>query len=219
VPLESTEISSASVTNHTVKLFGSYSNKVNVSYSNTSGEALFGFINPLNIETAKVLGLHIYGDLSGNEIWLKLSIPGGVQYVKLCDLNFFGWEFRELNLNNLGLTNYSLTGLKIIRKSGVLSASNEVLIDNMLLYNTPILSVNKLYSDLVKVYPNPVSDKLTVKVKDVENPLLQLYSINGMLMKEISGNELNVSNIDAGTYILKVKFDKASLSYPVIIVR
>ena len=40
-----------------------------------------------------------------------------------------------------------------------------------------------------------------------------------MLIKEINGNELNVSNINTGTYILKVKFDKASLSFPVIIVR
>ena len=220
VPSESTEISSASVTNHTVKLFGSYSNKLNVSYSGSDSEALFGLLKPLDVESGKVIGLHIYGDLSGNEIWLQFRIPGGVQYQKLCDLNFFGWEYREVKTNVFQpLMTTSLTGIKIVRKSGVLSASNEIFLDNMLLYNTPILSVNKLHEGMIKIYPNPVSDKLTVKVKDVENPLLQLYSINGMLMKEISGNELNVSNINTGTYILKVKFDKASLSFPVIIVR
>ena len=220
VPTESTEISSASVTNHSVKLFGSYSNKLNVSYSGSDSEALFGLSKPLDVESGKVIGLHIYGDLSGNEIWLQFRIPGGVQYQKLCDLNFFGWEYREVKTNVFQpLMTTSLTGIKIVRKSGVLSASNEIFLDNMLLYNTPILSVNKLHEGKVKIYPNPVSDKLTVKVKDVDNPLLQLYSINGMLMKEINGNELNVSNINTGTYILKVKFDKASLSFPVIIVR
>jgi hypothetical protein len=89
----------------------------------------------------------------------------------------------------------------------------------MLIYNTSILSTNKLYGDVVKVYPNPVSDFIHVTVKNNMNPLLQLYSISGVLIKEIRTNKLNVSDIATGTYILKVKLSNANLSYPIFIVR
>ena len=76
-----------------------------------------------------------------------------------------------------------------------------------------------MYGDLVKVYPNPVSDFIHVTAKNDVNPLLQLYSISGVLIKEIRENKLNVSDIAIGTYILKVKFKNKNLSYPIFIVR
>ena len=185
IPDLSNNVTNATVSTSSTKLFDSYSNRFTVSFSDFSGSSLFGLLNPIHLTSDKVVGLHLFGDLTGNEVLLQFSTPGGVQYLKLCDLNFYGWEFHEVDLSSLtNVSDWILTGLKIVRKNTYLfSVASDILLDNMLLYNTPILSVNKLYGDLVKVYPNPASDFIHVSIKNQVSTSLQLYSLNGVLLK------------------------------------
>jgi hypothetical protein len=215
----STGVENTTVTTSTTKLFGSYSNKFTVSYSDVNGSALFGLLNPTNVTADKVIGLHIFGDLTGNEVWLQFRIPGGVQYLKLCDLNFFGWEFHEVDLSSLpNVPEWVLTGIKIDRKNNYLfSATSDISFDNMLLYDEPILSVTNVKADYFSIYPNPASETIYIQGVNADNAKLKIYMINGSLVKETVGNKVSVSDIKSGTYILKINNGDREGAYPIFI--
>ncbi|MDO9154075.1 MAG: N-acetylmuramoyl-L-alanine amidase [Paludibacter sp.] len=221
ISTESLEITSATVATNTTKLFDFFSNKINVLFSNISGEALFGFLNPLNVSNDKVVGMHVFGDHTGNEVWLQFRIPDGVQYLKLCDLNFYGWEFHEVDLSNLSIVaGWTLTGMKIERKNRYLfSAVSDILLDNMLLYDELVLALKTISVSKLKAYPNPASSVVRVDVPVTSETLLELYSLNGELLSKVNNNKMNVTAFSTGTYILKLRTAKDQYTCPLIISR
>lgn len=221
-PAQSSQVSTATVfTNSSKKLFGTYTNLLSYTFTQPQANVLFKAISPtIVVNHNKVVGVHIYGDLSGNELQLQFTNGADIQYVKLCDLNFFGWEFVETNLLSLTESiNYQLTGFNIVRNDGVLSSSGELYFDNMLLYDKEILAVQNVMKETVKIFPNPTCNIIHVSVASNENPTLQLYSVNGVLLKENKAKEMDIQDISVGTYILKVRIKDNFVCYPVLIVR
>jgi PKD repeat protein len=106
---------------------------------------------------------------------------------------------------------------------GVLFASggNFQNTDEVLISNDP-LSVEDFSIDTFKVYPNPTTDVLNIKV--VENNLpdtIEIYNMLGQIItsKSItSGNDLNhdVSTLNNGVYFVKVKKKSQSISIPFV---
>lgn len=75
-----------------------------------------------------------------------------------------------------------------------------------------VLSTQEFSKSKISVYPNPVKDvlnfKTTEKIKKVE-----IYDVTGRLLKVelgIVNNQLNVSQLKPGNYIIKVSTDKKS---------
>jgi hypothetical protein len=220
IPDGSYGIASGSVSLTSTKLFGTYGNNITTSFSANNGSALYGILNPLNVNNDKVLGLHIFGDLTGNELSLQFSKQGNVQYLKLCDLNFYGWEFHEVELSSLSNpSEWILTGLKIERKNEYLfSAKSEILLDNMLLYDAPVLSVKNTNADNISIYPNPASTFIHIKGVYSEVSNLKLYSITGSLIKETFGDKIYTGDINQGTYILRVELNQKTYTFPVFVI-
>ncbi len=217
---QSLNVSSASVSRNTSKkLFDTSSYLFNYSFSEPQAYATYLATTPVFVATDdKVVGLHVYGDLSGNSIELRFTAGSEVKYVKLCDLNFFGWEFVETKLDNLqeGLP-YEFTGFRVVRNEGILSGNGELYFDNMLLYDAPILFVPEILKGKIHIYPNPVSDIIYIQIENEEIPTLQLYSLNGKLLKETKALEMNIQGIVPGTYILIININRQKASMPVII--
>ena len=220
IPDGSTGVETGSVSISSTKLFGNNGNNISAAFSGKNGSALFGLLNPINVSIDKVIGLHLFGDFTGNELSLQFSVPGMVRYLKLCDLNFYGWEFHEVDLSALpNLSEWTLTGLKIERKNEFLfSAKSEILLDNMLIYNEPALSVKNYNSENISIYPNPASEFIHVKGTFGAVTNLKLYSLNGMLIRETVDNKIFAGDILLGTYILKVEFNHKSYTFPVFVV-
>lgn len=218
---ESIGITNATASRNTSKkLFGNSSMLFSYAFSQSDAKVTYSTSNPNFITgNEKVIGLHIYGDLSGNELQLKFISDNDIQYVKLCDLNFFGWEFAEVALNSLPADkNFQFTGFRILRKNGILSASGEVYLDNMLLYDEPIMSIPQVWKNKILIYPNPASNVVMVKITDQSIQHLQLYSLEGKLLQETKETIMDITNIASGTYVLKIKTGKDIISYPLIIV-
>ncbi len=53
-----------------------------------------------------------------------------------------------------------------------------------------------------RVFPNPVSDKITVQGKNVKQ--LMLFSEEGKILLQVFGNQMSISNFENGIYILRV---------------
>tara|TARA_B100000767_G_scaffold273084_1_gene302312 strand:+ start:764 stop:1462 length:699 start_codon:yes stop_codon:yes gene_type:complete len=65
-------------------------------------------------------------------------------------------------------------------------------------------------NDFVKVYPNPTTDKLIILSKSPQNSIL--YNVNGQKVLESDRNELNVSELPTGVYLLHTTNTQNQLS-------
>lgn len=204
----------------TQKLFGSAAYRIRTTFKDVIASSVYKIATPAaTTETNKVFGLHVYGDLSGNELQLQfrsVTAENVVVYLKLCELNFKGWEFVEAELNETA--NFQLTGIRVVRKNGLLSKSTDIHIDNLLQYAEPISGlISNKFNPNISIYPNPATDIFHVKTEENALPLLQLYSLNGVLLKATNDNQMSVSEFEAGTYLLKVKTSKGMFSKVVMI--
>ncbi len=204
----------------TQKLFGSAAYRVRTTFKDAIASSLYKIATPTaTTETNKVFGLHVYGDMSGNELQLQfrsVTAENVVVYLKLCELDFKGWEFVEAELNETA--NFQLTGIRVVRKNGLLSKSTDIHIDNLLQYAEPISGlISNKFNPNISIYPNPATDIFHVKTEENILPLLQLYTLNGVLLKVVNDNRLSVNEFVPGTYLLKVKTSKGVFSKVVMI--
>ena len=65
-------------------------------------------------------------------------------------------------------------------------------------------------TDFVKVYPNPTTDKLIIVSKNIQKSIL--YNVNGQKVLESDRNELNVSRLPTGIYLLHTTNSQNQLS-------
>lgn len=207
----------------TAKLFNSYSYSYSYTFSGAKeGAVVYKVPTPsITVVKDKVLGLHIYGDLSRNELQLQFTAADDIRFVQLTDLDFMGWKFAEVKLNTLPTgQEYKLTGIKVVQKEDILTQTGLFYLDDMLLYDQLVSSVNPLMAEWgVKVYPNPATDRVRVVYPGTSEPRLSLYTLSGELVRSMVGSELDVTAVSVGTYLLKVELNDLTSTYPLIIVR
>jgi pectate lyase len=68
------------------------------------------------------------------------------------------------------------------------------------------------------LYPNPVSNNLYLSTSNQKIENVMIYSITGALVKNISNNieSIDVSNLNAGSYLVKVTTDQGSFTQKII---
>jgi hypothetical protein len=128
--------------------------------------------------------------------------------VGVCDLNAINW-FRVYDA-----------------KSGIITTR----IDGLEVYNTDYTSVEELRfnDDMVTVYPNPVRDQLNIDLSQIvtNNPEATIYDLSGkILVNKIfrdspgSNCQLDVKQLNAGLYLLKITTDKQTITKKIAIER
>lgn len=109
----------------------------------------------------------------------------------------------ELSLN-LNKQIYSL-----INSKGKLIAGTDYGV--YILSDFPTNIIEKSFSDELRVFPNPVSNKLFLENFNDENFNVEIYSLEGQLiLKEISNNSINTSKIKPGIYFYKIYSENKS---------
>lgn len=90
----------------------------------------------------------------------------------------------------------------------------DILIDNFVLeeYDDPTASIKDLDKSKLKVYPNPVSDFLTIEY-DLPITNIMISDLLGRNVKEIKNlNTVDVTELSKGTYLLNIKAEDNSQS-------
>ena len=169
------------------------------------------------VDNAQTIGMHIYGDLSCDEIWLQLSSENDTQEILLTNVDFRGWQFRETRLDQLNPgKDYRISGIKITRTKPFFSESGSFFLDNMLVYTSSDIHFIAT-SKAINVYPNPASDILKIQ-SDTSVQRSTLYSLSGSCIATGSETTIDTSNIPSGTYLLKIQTEGKEFCYPVLIV-
>ncbi|MCL2289481.1 MAG: T9SS type A sorting domain-containing protein [Bacteroidetes bacterium] len=63
---------------------------------------------------------------------------------------------------------------------------------------------NHLLKNSVKLFPNPVSSILYIETSNAITPEVKIYSIQGVLLINAKGNQIDVSSLPSGIYITEV---------------
>lgn len=169
-------------------------------------------------------------DLSNNPNIKKLIATGPINYINLKNGNNNPEMNIDINSGSWGVPPEVIQGHTCIEVDNPTAAQN-----NQLPYSAWTIShANKTYAlvadcslstkdftkDAVSVYPNPASDVLHFDVKNestIEKAVL--FDISGRAVREyndISNNALSVSDLQNGTYILKLVSNKGVFTQKVI---
>ena len=164
-----------------------------------------------------VIGVHVDGDLTGNELYLQFSSELGIQYAPVCDLDFLGWRYYEVPLTTLeGGVEYTFSGVKIVQLAGQASVGGTVRLDDVVMASKGAGGVADVELESITLYPNPVSEYLIANAGVVIESV-SLVNMAGATVAETAGNVLNVSEIPAGSYVALVKTAAGTTKRKVIV--
>lgn len=210
----STSIKQSSVAAHKDPLFDAATQFTYTFDGLEGGEALFERTTQVEtlITSGQTLGLHVFGDLSDNELYLEFSTEMSVQYVKVCNLDFLGWRYIDVpaTIEAPG----HISGVKLVQKASQRSGSGTFALDDILMAGDS--GVDGVTLESVTVHPNPASEYL---VANAGNTILslKLYDMNGCLASSVTGNVMNVSELPDGNYIAVVSTAAATSSHRIIV--
>ena len=80
----------------------------------------------------------------------------------------------------------------------------------------PTTGINKVTKEvLFRVYPNPSSSSMHIE-SDSPVKKVEIYYLDGVLLKSTTQTNVSVSNLNTGTYLMKVTTEKGSTSQQII---
>lgn len=131
----STDVVSVNTAKYTNKKYaGSASNQCSYVFAAAGGEARFKVNNPTLVvsNNASKLGMYVFSDYSFNTLYVHYGVDGDNQFVKVCELDFAGWRYCEVDLSVLPAgVDYQMMGLRLVAGDNLLSISGAFYIDNM----------------------------------------------------------------------------------------
>lgn len=167
-----------------------------------------------------VLGLHVYGDFNNHELWVGVTQGTDTKYEKLCDLNFRGWEYKEVELTSLEAGyDYNFSNIKVVQVTSPITQKGEFYIDNLIKREAAGVEGVIADSQSVNIYPIPANDVFNVEAPAAVKQL-ELFNIRGEKVAEVfNANKLVVSHLPQGVYIMNVVTEEGETSHKVSICR
>ncbi len=71
-------------------------------------------------------------------------------------------------------------------------------------YTKNTLSVDDVISNTIRIYPNPVSDFLTVKINQDEIKSIKVFSLLGKQILQTKSNRIDMRNVSKSVYLLQI---------------
>ena len=120
--------------NTSKKISGQASNQFSYTFTDLAGEARFQVLDPNFIKSNCVshLAMQVFSDYSFNVLYAVYATDGDYQYVKICDLDYAGWKYQNVDLSVLPAgVDYQFMGFRLDRRDNFLSASGQFYIDDL----------------------------------------------------------------------------------------
>ena len=185
----------------TDRLFGSKS--LQVTYDMASREMVdVEFDEPLSQSFTKgdTLGIHVWGDMSYNDLYAVFYNGEEVNTIKLGKIDYHGWRYVAVPLKELAGGSYSLLSLRLTRGHELMGQNGGVIrFDNLLKKESS--GVDEL--KLANMQLNVASDYIVVSA-DTWVQGIELIDVNGRTVKASGNNCLNISQVEPGVYLVRV---------------
>jgi hypothetical protein len=143
---------------------------------------------------------------------MKIFISNGVNIAEIDrigpdETTFLQWNTKSIRLSDFLPITASMQ--MIVRVPDLDPEVNitEGGLDYFFISNSNVLETNSIFPIALKVYPNPVTDRLIIEGINEESNF-SLCDINGKVLQSVilnvGLNELNLINLKSGTYLLSV---------------
>jgi hypothetical protein len=185
----------------TDRLFGSKS--LQVTYDMASREMVdVEFDEPLSQSFTKgdTLGIHVWGDMSYNDLYAVFYNGEEVNTIKLGKIDYHGWRYVAVPLKELAGGSYSLLSLRLTRGHELMGQNGGVIrFDNLLKKESSGIDELKL----ANMQLNVAGDYIVVSA-DTWVQGIELIDVNGRTVKASGNNCLNISQVEPGVYLVRV---------------
>lgn len=203
----SANVTSANITaDGTNKLFGSACVNVAYEFPETEGSEMLisrAAVCETKLTNNDAIGVHVFGDLTANEVYLEAIAPEDVKYIPMGKMDFLGWRYFEVPLAMLeGEKEYQISGIKVVQTPSLMSRIGEFKIDNVNFIKDGA-GIENVEFATVTIYPNPASELLIANADGLIDSV-ELIAMNGTSIAKASGNVINVSEIADGVYFARI---------------
>lgn len=215
------------IKNTTDKLFDTACGKFTYAFeSNRDGVIVWDYAGTEEKQVVKgdKLGFYVYGDFNNHELYVGVTSGTDVKYEKICDLNFRGWKYFEVQMNSLELSEtvpyYVLSKIKLVQVTSPITQTGGFSLDNMMKDST--VGIEDVIADEkseIKIFPNPASDVINVQ-SPVDINSLEIINIRGVKVAEVNNaNSIAVDHLHQGVYFVKVKTAQGDSTHRIAISR
>ena len=99
---------------------------------------------------------------------------------------------------------YEGDNLQLLDKEGNVLATEALANIRRITFSTsgPVTNVENVDSQSILVYPNPTQDALMIQ--GIEAQALRVYDLQGRLLVQEEGTQVNVNHLAEGTYLLQI---------------
>ena len=99
---------------------------------------------------------------------------------------------------------YEGDNLQLLDKEGNVLATEALANIRRITFSTsgPVTDVENVDSQSILVYPNPTQDALMIQ--GIEAQALRVYDLQGRLLVQEEGTQVNVNHLAEGTYLLQI---------------
>ena len=197
-------VSGNSIKASTERLFGSKS--LQLDYDMTNENILVVNFNDPTAEgyvRGDTLGLHIWGDMSYNNVYVELNDPSTSPSIStlipLGKIDFHGWRYVAVPLDDLYNGTFHVRSFHIARQQPLMGKTGTIRFDNLLKKESSGIDEARLANMQVRVAGDYIVVSADTYVQGVE-----LLDIQGRAIKTAGNNCLNVANVPTGVYLVRV---------------
>ncbi len=189
------------VTTSTERLFGDTSLQLTYDFNDWMMVLMEGEDKPdITYCQGDTLGLHVWGDMSFHKLSVNLGNGNGsVVTIPLATIDFHGWRYLSVPLDDLEEGNYKFVGFMLNRENLLMGNTGTIRFDNMLKIASSGIDEKQVAGMKMSV----AGDYIVVSA-DTWVQGLELMDINGRVLKNAGGNCLNVADVAAGVYLVRV---------------
>lgn len=192
------------------KLFDKAAGRMVYKFADThGGQAVWNYTGESeHFYTGDHLGMYVYGDFTGHELWAGLVSGTNTKYAKICDLNFLGWQYFEVNLDMLeaDFCPFQFRQVKLIQTTSPITQNGAFALDN-LSYISKSGGVETIVNDTDNT-PQAIVDGAYINLAGVNpNATINLFSTTGALVTSVRPDDagyarIAVSHLAHGIYII-----------------
>ena len=188
-------------------LFDAAAGRFYYSYTNASeGVAVWDYKGDYHVAVhGAKLGMYVFGDLNAHELSVGFSSGTDIKYIKVCNMDFLGWRYFEVPLDELLPDfEYLLVKIKLTQHNSLYAQSGGFNIDNIIYDDSQVGGVADAVTDSgISVFPNPATDEVHLAGAEADASV-EIYNTAGALVKTAVGNVVNVRELHSGVYFMKI---------------
>ena len=161
------------------------------------------------------MGIHVWGDMSYNDLSMKFSSPtlSGMVTVPICKIDFHGWRYVEVTLKDLIPDNdYFLKGLILRPGSEIMGKTGTLMLDDMVRGESSGIDEVRMANLVVKCEGDYIVASADTYIQGME-----LIDVNGRTVKTVGGNCINIASVTPGVYLVRVYINGKASTQKVVI--